>query len=53
MSSSVPALFLKYLVIIGSVSIKDASSKLIIVGWLVVLMDTELAGSGAEQWECC
>lgn len=54
MCSPVHALFLKYLEIIGLVSITDVSSKLIIVGWLVAaLMDTELVGSGTEQGECC
>lgn len=39
---------------IGSVSIVDVSSKLVIVGWLLaVLMDMELVGSGTKQEECC
>lgn len=39
---------------VGSVSITDLSSKLIIMGWLVAaLMDIELIGSGTEQEERC
>lgn len=39
---------------VGSVSITDLSSKLIIMGLLVAaLMDIELIGSGTEQEECC
>lgn len=39
---------------IGSVSITDLSSKLLIMGWFVAaLMDIELVGSRTEQEECC